>query len=145
MIYEVEKLRRQQLIDLKNSMGGSFGLFERIKRGGIGSPFMFYHSGWEEADRLDKLVGEPVRMNIEELKNGFFFRLAERTRTFIVPVLKKDILHVVLTKNVPEHTCMVEFHFEKIPTLKAWLNLNRYLEISDYLKNTHFHQNFTEN
>ncbi|MEZ4980401.1 MAG: hypothetical protein R2769_02200 [Saprospiraceae bacterium] len=70
-------------------MGGAYGIFERFKRGGIGSPFMFYDSGWEEADRLNNLVDEPIRMNIEELKNGFFFRLAERTRTYIVPVLKR--------------------------------------------------------
>ncbi|MEZ4951581.1 MAG: hypothetical protein R2784_19665, partial [Saprospiraceae bacterium] len=62
---------------------------------------------------------------------------------YIVPVLKKDILKIVLTKNVPERTCLLTFHFNEIPSLNTWFNLNRYHEFSDYLKNTHFHQNYT--
>jgi hypothetical protein len=139
MIYEIEKLRKREIQELDSSLGGKYGWMERIKRGGIGSPFMYYAGGWKAMDELDDKSSESIRVNIEELKEGFYFRFSERTRTYFAPILKKDIVRVSVQDS--ESKIFLTFHFKELKPLTTWIHNSRKKEISIYLKNSAIGQN----
>lgn len=89
--YEYDRLRR-----IKKTLGGSIPFWERIKRGGIGSPLAYYQSGLPEFDaqRLDPDI--EVRLNIEELQNGAFLRLNDQRTTYLVAVPNTELQNLQL-------------------------------------------------
>ncbi|MCB0662589.1 MAG: hypothetical protein KDC24_07610 [Saprospiraceae bacterium] len=133
MIYEIEKLRKRQIEELYASLGGKFSFLERLKRGGIGSPLLYYKRGWEQIDLLNNNSTDTIRVNIEELKGGYFFRFTDRTRTYFAPVLKNEILSVSFLPE--DESAHLIFHFNNKPSLTTWVHKSRWEEISLYLKN----------
>lgn len=138
MIYEVAKLRKREILAFDSSLGGKYSWLERIKKGGIGSPFMYYEGGWKVMDELNTKRSEAIRVNIEELKEGFYFRFSERTRTYFTPILKKDIKEV--SWNTDKEKISLTFHFAGLKPLTTWFHKSRKEEMALYLKNSAFGQ-----
>lgn len=63
--------------ELLRKYGGKFGLFEKIKMGGVGSPKVKYISGLPEVDQfIEETAGSDIpHLNFEYLKNGLLARV----------------------------------------------------------------------
>ena len=122
-LYKTLSLSASQLEEIYSSLGGKYSLWERLKRKRIGSPRMFYSKGNEEIDALQALASNEILINIELLKEGVLFRIAERTNTYFIPFRKKEIKSIELIRE--DQQILVEFKTIEA-TLSLWGNLDYY-------------------
>ncbi len=77
--------------------GGKYSLWESMKRKGVGSPRIIYHSGIEEFDKLHRgTVGEVGFVNFELLKNGLILRLNISQRINCIGIKLDEIAEINL-------------------------------------------------
>ena len=78
------------------AFGGSYSLYVRLWRGGVGSPRMIYRSGIAAFDFLIRrdVAGEVAFLTVEELTEGMLFRLNVNQRIACVGLHKADIDYV---------------------------------------------------
>ena len=106
-LYKTLSLSTSQLEEIYSSLGGKYSLWERLKRKRIGSPMMFYSKGNEEIDALQALASNEILINLELLKGGVLFRIAERTNTYFIPFRKEEIKSIELIRE--DQHMLVEF------------------------------------
>lgn len=90
-------------------LGGKFSLFEKIKLGGIGSPWIVYLSGIREyGDFIDQHAGnfkaKPF-LNAELFKGGILFRVVVLDEMLISAIPQSDILKI----KIDEYEVGLEF------------------------------------
>lgn len=122
-LYKTLSLSASQLEEIYSSLGGKYSLWERLKRKRIGSPMMFYSKGNEEIDALQALASNEILINIELLKEGVLFRIAERTNIYFIPFRKEEIIAIGLIRQ--DQQVLVEFK-TKEATLSLWGNVDYY-------------------
>ena len=107
-LYKTLDLRKSEMAQIYQSLGGQYSLWERLRRQGIGSPMMYYTSGSEQIDQLQAVVSDEIRINLELLKAGLLFRIAERTTTYFIPFSADDIVTITLSKAFQKTILMME-------------------------------------
>lgn len=122
-VYKTLSLSTLQLEEIYSSLGGKYSMWERLKRKRIGSPMMFYTKGNEELDALQALASNEILINIELLKKGVIFRIAERTTTYFIPFKKEEIKAINVVKQ--DQRVIVEFKTIEA-TFYLWGNLDYY-------------------
>lgn len=122
-LYKTLSLSASQLAEIYSSLGGKYSIWERLKRKRIGSPMMFYSKGNKEIDALQALASNEILINIELLKKGVLFRIAERTNTYFIPFRKEEIKAIELIKE--GQRVLVEFK-TKESTFYLWGNMDYY-------------------
>ena len=81
--HHLDRMTARQRRALYAELDGTLPWIERIRRGGTGSPVLFYSRGWDYLDDLQNRCTDEIRMNFEALRSGFFLRVAERTNTYL--------------------------------------------------------------
>jgi len=113
-LYKVLDLRKAELERIYTSLGGQYSLWERLRQGGIGSPMIYYTKGLVAVDSLQALASDELRINMELLKEGVLFRIAERTNAYFIPIhqstikdlrLRRDTEHTLLTIETTTFSC----------------------------------------
>lgn len=79
-------LRKSELRAIHDSLGGKFSYRARLKRGGYGSPFLYYMNGHSGLDELNERAVDELRIGFEEFKNGLMLTATERTEPYIMPL-----------------------------------------------------------
>lgn len=90
-----------------DKLGGRYGILERFKVGGIGSPKMFYKGGNEVFDLLSRQIsGEETIVNIELLKSGLLVRAysGQRSKTLGIPFTNISAIHILSSSNKEDDT-----------------------------------------
>ncbi len=134
-LYKTLSLSASQLEEIYSSLGGKFSLWERLKRKRIGSPMMFYAKGNEELDALQALASDEIRINIELLKKGVLFRIAERTNTYFIPFRKEEIKTIELIRT--NHKVLVVFNTIG-SSFHLWGNIDYYKGWEIFVKELHY-------
>ena len=101
-LYKTLELRPAQLEKIYHQLGGRYSFWERLKRGGVGSPMLYYADGIVELDQLQNLAPDELRINFELLKAGVLMRIAERTNSYFIPIAITEISAIELTKNTDQ-------------------------------------------
>ncbi|MEM6965811.1 MAG: hypothetical protein AAF573_13670 [Bacteroidota bacterium] len=85
--------------ELLRKFGGKFGLFEKIRMGGVGSPKIKYASGLEGIDDfVEDTAGSDIPyVNFEYLKNGILVRVNKTQYLKGVLINFDEISNIVLT------------------------------------------------
>lgn len=85
--------------ELLRKFGGKFGLFEKIKMGGVGSPKIKYSAGLEGIDSfVEDTAGSDIPyVNFEYLKNGILVRVNKTQYLKGVLIAFDEISTIVLT------------------------------------------------
>lgn len=115
----LENLRPMKKIILKNNgqmtkrdlsyFGGKFGLFERLRLGGIGSPKIIYQSGQEYFDELNEYIENEISFaNFELLKDGLLIRLNRNQRFRYIGYQLHEVLSIHLLGTAVENTSKME-------------------------------------
>ena len=87
--------------ELLRKYGGKFGLFEKIKMRGVGSPKIIYTSGLSELDQfVEAIAGSDIPyVNFEYLKNGILARI-NKTQYLKGVLISYDEIDFIVLSNV---------------------------------------------
>jgi len=130
-LYKTLDLRKSEMEKIYQSLGGQYSFWERLRMQGIGSPMLYYTSGNDQLDQLQALANDEIRINLELLKEGVLFRIAERTTTYFFPFLATDILRLTLSKNAQKTRVLLEareglqFHL--------WTSFDQFTPLDNFL------------
>ncbi len=84
-------------------LGGKYGIWERFRIGGIGSPKTIYKEGIDEFDRLKRNIsGETAFLNFELFKKGLILRLNMHQRYCLLGMQLAEITGIHLSVNLVE-------------------------------------------
>jgi len=134
-IYKVEELRPSQLEKIYLELGGRYSFWERLRKKRVGSPMMFYQEGSELLDQLQNKATDEIRINIELLKNGLLIRIAERTNSYIIPILANDLSTIHLRKDKVK--TYLQLQVRAMPPIQFWGSIDQYFGWRDLI-NTSF-------
>ncbi len=85
-LYHRDQLRTHEYKRLRREQSGGHSLIDVLLHGPIGSPLLTYVSGHREIAALDNRSSDQLRINIELLKSGIFIWVAERLRSYFLPL-----------------------------------------------------------
>ena len=130
-LYKVLELRKAELERIYTSLGGQYSFWERLQNGGVGSPMIYYTSGNSQLDKLQALASDELRINMELLKEGVLFRIAERTNAYFIPIHQSAIKDLILRKDTPHTLLTIEtdtFSCQLWGAIDSYLDWKRFLE-----------------
>lgn len=144
--------------ELLRKYGGKFGLFEKIKKGGVGSPKIKYISGLSEVDEfVEETAGNDIpHLNFEYLKNGLLARINKTQYLKGVLIAYDEIISIdlaisekLLTQgnileelektNIKSAELIIKSLHGEILTCEvstqAYMNLKKYFQKNNFLQN----------
>jgi hypothetical protein len=144
--------------ELLRKYGGKFGLFEKIKMGGVGSPKIKYISGLPEVDEfVEETAGNDIpHLNFEFLKNGLLARINKTQYLKGVMIAYDEITSINLSisekllsqgnifeelekTNIKSAELIIEsLHGETLTcevSTQAYMNLKKYFQKNRILQN----------
>ena len=134
-IFNTEELRPNQLEKIYATLGGRYTFWERLRKKRVGSPMMFYQEGSEVLDQLQNKATDEIRINFELLKDGLLIRIAERTNSYFIPILAKDISTIQLRKDKVKS--YLKLTITSAPPIQLWGSIDQYFGWQDFI-NTSF-------
>lgn len=134
-IFNTEELRPSQLEKIYATLGGRYTFWERLRKKRVGSPMMFYQEGSEVLDQLQNKATDEIRINFELLKDGLLIRIAERTNSYFIPILAKDISTIQLRKDKVKS--YLKLTITSAPPIQLWGSIDQYFGWQDFI-NTSF-------
>ncbi len=130
-IYKIEELRPSQLEKIYSELGGRYSFWERLRKKRVGSPMMFYQEGSGQLDQLQNKATDEIRINIELLKAGLLMRIAERTNSYIIPILADDIATIHLRKDKVK--TYLSLKVTAAPVMRFWGSIDQYFGWQDLI------------
>jgi hypothetical protein len=144
--------------ELLRKYGGKFGLIEKVKMGGVGSPKIKYISGLPEVDEfIEETAGNDIpHLNFEYLKNGMLARINKTQYLKGVMIAYDEITSIDLSisgkllkqgnimeeldkANVKSAELIIESLHGEILTCEvstqAYINLKKYFQKNKILQN----------
>lgn len=123
-LYKTLEVRPSQLTKIYAELGGRYSLWERLKRGGVGAPMLYYAGGVDQLDDLQHLAADELRINIELLKAGIILRIAERTNSYFIPIPKAAIARLELVKATEK--CSLQLTTQSAISFTFWSQVAQY-------------------
>jgi hypothetical protein len=147
--------------ELLRKYGGQFGLIEKIKMGGVGSPRIKYISGLSKVDKfVEETAGSDIpHLNFELLKNGLLARINKTQYLKGVLIAYDEITSINLSisekllnqgnifeelekTNIKSALLVIESLHSEILTCEvstqAYINLKKYFQKNKILQNKFF-------